>query len=64
MEMYIAQALFALIQIWANHANKPPGWVPTEAEVNDMISMVDAATPEAEKAAARARLGIPDPPPG
>ena len=59
METYIAQIIAAAFQLWANHANKPPGWKPTQTEVDDLLSQVDAATPEAEKAAARARLGLP-----
>lgn len=59
MEQYIAGALFYLIQIWANHSGKPTGWVPTQQDVEDMLAIVDAATPEARKAAARVRLGLP-----
>ncbi len=59
METYIAAALTALFQIWANHSNKPPGWKPTDAEIDDLLAQADAATPEAEKAAARVRLGLP-----
>lgn len=58
METYIAAALTALIQIWANHTGKPADWKPTAQDVADLLASVDAATPEAEKSAARARLGL------
>lgn len=58
METAIAQAFAALIQIWANHTNKPPGWQPTAQDFVDLLAKVDAATPEARKAAARERAGI------
>lgn len=63
METYLAGILFNLIQLWANHANKPPGWVPSEQDVADLLAKVDAATPEARKAASRERLGLPPEPP-
>lgn len=59
MQEYIAIALAALFKIWANHAGKPPDWKPTQQEIDDMLVTVDSATPEARKAAARARLGMP-----
>lgn len=64
METYIAGILFNLIQLWANHSNKPPGWTPTQEDIDDMLATVDAATPESRKAAARMRLGIMPPEPG
>lgn len=66
METIIATLLNTVIQLWANHANKPPGWEPSAQDYADMRSQVDAATPEAMKAAARVRLGlaglVPNPP--
>jgi len=55
----IAAALSAILQIWASFANKPPGWKPTMEDFNDLLSLVDPATPENEKALARERLGLP-----
>jgi len=37
----------ALIQIWATHANKPPGWKPTSDDWLELDRDVEAATPEA-----------------
>jgi hypothetical protein len=59
METAIAAAIAAIFQIWANHAGKPEGWKPTPADIDDLLGLVAAATPEAEKAAARVRLGLP-----
>lgn len=61
MGIFIAQALAALFQIWASHASKPPGWTPSQQDIQDMLATIDAATPEKVKADARARLGLPDP---
>jgi len=46
-------------QLLANHLGKAPGWVPTQQDISDLNKEVDAATPEAERAAARLRLGLP-----
>jgi hypothetical protein len=54
----IALGLDALIKLWANHTGKPVDWQPSAQDWADLKAQVDAATPEAEKAAARARLGI------
>lgn len=59
MEQYIGLILANLFQIWANHTGKPPGWVPTQEDIENMLAIVDSATPEARKAAARERLGLP-----
>ncbi len=45
--------LDALISIWANHANKPPGWKPSPEDWQKLADEVNAATPEAVDAAAR-----------
>lgn len=37
---------------------KPEGWKPSPQDVADFVVEIDAATPEAEKAAARERLGM------
>jgi len=55
----LATAIGLLLQLWANHQNKPQGYVPTQEEVQSFVDNVDAATPTARKAAARARLGLP-----
>lgn len=59
METLIAAGLNALLGILANHLNKPPGWIPTQQDLIDFLGQVDQSTPEAEKAAARIRLGLP-----
>jgi len=54
----VGTGINTLIQIWAEHANKPEGWKPTPQDLSDFLAQVDAATPAAEKQAARDRLGI------
>lgn len=49
----LALGLDALIKIWANHANKPAGWVPTAEDWQSLADEVNAATPDAVDAAAR-----------
>lgn len=51
--MGIIDAGFKLL---ANHLGKPEGWRPTAQEWADLDAEVAAATPEAVRAAARARL--------
>jgi len=46
-------------ELLRTHLGKPEGWKPSEQDWSDLEASVDAATPEAEKAAARARLGLP-----
>jgi len=55
----VGTGINTLIQIWAEHANKPDGWKPTPQDLADFLAQVDAATPEAEKSTARVRLGLP-----
>jgi hypothetical protein len=45
--------------LWRVYANKPADWRPTEADISELLAQVDAATPEAEREAARARLNLP-----
>ena len=52
----IAMGLDALLKLWAQHTNKPADWKPTPQDWLDLMAQIDAATPEAEKAAASARL--------
>lgn len=47
------------IELMRQYLNKPPGWTPTQADIDDFNAQIDAATPEAVKAEARARLGLP-----
>ena len=58
MEGLIITAINVGIQLWAEHTGKPEGWKPTPQDLADILAQVDAATPEAEKQAARDRLGI------
>lgn len=46
-------------QLLANHLGKPADWIPTPQDIADLNAECDAATPEAERAAARVRLGLP-----
>ena len=46
-------------EIWRTHSGKPAGWKPTQEDIDALLNEVDAATPEAEKEAARKRLGLP-----
>lgn len=45
--------------LWRIYANKPADWRPSESDISELLAQVDAASPEAEKAAARARLNLP-----
>lgn len=45
--------------LWRIYANKPADWRPSPDDINELLAQVDAASPEAEKAAARARLNLP-----
>ena len=54
----VAKGIDALIGIWANHTGKPEGWKPSAQDVDDLLAQIDAASPAAEKAEARARLGL------
>lgn len=64
MNAIIASGIVAIIngafEIWRIHANKPEGWKPSPDDIANLVASVDAATPEAEKAAARKRLGLPE----
>ena len=48
----------SLVGLWANHAGKPPGWVPTEKDWQELADEVNQATPEARLALARARASL------
>lgn len=51
-------AIDSLISLWANHANKPPGWVPTENDWKELADEAAKATPEARLDLARARASL------
>ena len=58
-----ATAIAAVIQLGfqllQQYLNKPPGWVPAPEDIAALNASIDSATPEAEKALARVRLGLP-----
>ncbi len=54
----VAALIQATFEIVRTHMNKPPEWKPTMEDFNDLIALVDLATPENEKAAAALRLGL------
>ncbi len=60
----VAGILLGAFEIWARHQGKPEGWVPTQDEWGQFLDEVGLATPEARKALAAKRLGIPWPPAG
>jgi len=55
----LGQVIDGVFRIWGNHIGKPEGWKPTDDEKLDFLALVDADTPEAIKAQARERLGLP-----
>ena len=57
----IAQGLSALLQIWAQAANKPPGWTPLQDEWDAMLALNTKTALDYKKEAA-ALLGLPWPP--
>lgn len=58
----IAQALLGLIEIWRQNANKPPEWVPSQQDWDDMLTFNDKTAEDYKREAAE-RLGIQWPPP-
>ncbi len=50
-------------KLLANHLGKPEGWKPSQEEWDALNAEVAAATPEAVKADARTRMGLPPEPP-
>lgn len=58
-EVIIANIIAGGFELLRTHLNKPEGWKPTLQDIADLNASVDAATPEAEKAAARVRLNLP-----
>ncbi len=56
-----AQGILALLEIYRMHANKPPGWVPTAEDWNELETWAHT-TPEDIKRAAAQRAGVPWPP--
>jgi hypothetical protein len=66
----IATALSGAIRValieflhWREAKAREEGWVPSAADIDVFLSEIEAATPEAVKAEARERLGIPEPTP-
>ena len=47
-------------KLLANHLGKPEGWKPSPEEWDALAASVEAATPEAEKEAARQKLNLPE----
>ena len=35
----IAQGIAALIEIWRQHSNKPPEWIPTQADWEHLLAL-------------------------
>ncbi len=60
----VAGILLGAFEIWANHTGKPEGWIPSAEDWDQFLNEVDMATPEARKALAAKRLGVPWPPTG
>lgn len=54
----IVSLLNFVFELWRTHSGKPAGWKPTQEDIDALIAEVDAATPEAEREAAKKRLGI------
>ena len=59
-EAALAAIIAGSFELLRTHLNQPEGWKPTMADVESLNARIDAATPEAEKKAARQRLGLPD----
>ena len=57
-EAIIAAIITGGFELMRIHQNRPEGWKPTQQDLDAFLLSVDAATPEAEKAAARQRLGM------
>ncbi len=57
-EAALAAIITGAFELLRTHLNKPEGWKPTMADIDALNAMVDSATPEAEKLAARQRLGM------
>ncbi|HMP84454.1 MAG TPA: hypothetical protein PKA41_17295 [Verrucomicrobiota bacterium] len=51
-----AQAIVAGLEIYRQHANKPPGWVPSAEDWNELEAWAQR-TPEDIKREARERRG-------
>lgn len=53
----LSAILRGLIELWATHSGKPEGWIPTEADINDLLALNDK-TPEDFYREAALRLGV------
>ena len=52
----IIQGGFELLR---THLNKPQGWIPSQQDIEDLLTLAEEATPEHEKSLAKMRLGLP-----
>lgn len=57
----ISQGVAALIEIWRQHANKPPEWTPTAADWDALLALNDKTAAD-YKAEAAKQLGVQWPP--
>lgn len=57
-EAAIAAIISGAFELLRTHLNKPEGWKPSIQDIEALNASVDAATPQAEKDAARVRLGL------
>ena len=57
-EAALAAIIAGSFELLRTHMNQPEGWKPAMEDIEALLARVDAATPEAEKAAARQRLGM------
>lgn len=53
----IAQGIAALMEIWSNHANKPKGWVPTQDDWNELMSLSNKTPDDYKQEAAAQQQG-------
>lgn len=58
LEAALVATIAGAFELFRIHANKPEGWKPSAEDVANLLAMVDRATPEAEKEAAKKRLGL------
>lgn len=57
-EAALAAIITGSFELLRNHLDKPEGWKPTTRDINALLERVAAATPAAEKLAAKKRLGM------
>ena len=54
----IGLGIDVMLKLWASHANKPAGWIPTPDDWAQLRAAVVAATPDAELELAKERLNV------